>query len=376
MKTLFYSLLISLGLIFLYSAHLHAAESDDQVSKKEQIWSSQPFYYWFQKTSDKDNFTYIINNIESDSEHIKLMKYQDWYHIRFDLQHANNSITIKNNDKLILEIEVYYIESWESELVPDEILKKPFHTEDQEKPCMPCHRLKPVGADYAQKEVNKQICYPCHHQNYDNLKSRHKPATNEWRCLQCHRAEAFESELAKKPLKFTIEEPDAVAPLCYKCHKKFSTHIKSQDFIHGPIGMQGCNMCHDTHGSQYRKNLIKEDVKLCVECHEMQDMMELPNIHPAITKKGCTICHDPHGSHYPLQLKDAINPLCYSCHPKIYRQKNNHPVQRHPVYAKKNPFDPEYEFNCISCHNPHSSNYEKLLPEEETMMLCAKCHSL
>ena len=30
--------------------------------------------------------------------------------------------------------------------------------------------------------------------------------------------------------------------------------------------------------------------------------------------------------------------------------------------------------NCVSCHNPHSADHERLTHEEERQKLCQRCH--
>ncbi len=222
----------------------------------------------------------------------------------------------------------------------------------------------------------KQICYQCHFRKFDKYKYLHKPAAEEWRCLLCHDMEARETDSSPDaPVRFTIENPEEVASLCYKCHEILHEYIDSQEYIHGPIGMEGCTMCHSPHGSTQKKLLHDNATTLCVNCHEAQDMLELPVVHEVIKQKGCVACHNPHASPYPMQLREDITKLCYTCHIKIGKLKNNHPVQGHPSFIKEEPPSDDYIISCIKCHSPHASEYDKLLPAEEFMMVCIICHN-
>jgi predicted CXXCH cytochrome family protein len=106
----------------------------------------------------------------------------------------------------------------------------------------------------------------------------------------------------------------------------------------------------------------------------MQEIMATPNVHEPLVRKGCTACHDPHGSNFPYALETVVQELCLNCHPKIRRQKNNHPTTGHPVSGLKDPSNVDRPFSCTSCHNPHSSEFDLLLAEEDIMMLCIHCH--
>lgn len=94
----------------------------------------------------------------------------------------------------------------------------------------------------------------------------------------------------------------------------------------------------------------------CLECHE--DIIDKKYVH-ASAKEFCTYCHNGHDvpSQNPYQLVELPNDLCILCHYKNYGINNRlHPVHNHPVVGAKDPIYPDKPFNCISCHNPHSSN--------------------
>ena len=133
-------------------------------------------------------------------------------------------------------------------------------------------------------------------------------------------------------------------------------------------------MCHNPHGSKNKRLLQKEISTLCIECHRLQGIMDKPKVHAPLIKGGCTACHDPHGSNFKLFLSADIIGTCFSCHPGIREKGNNHPITGHPVSGPSDPSMEDSKFSCVSCHNPHSSEYNKLLPGAEPIMICMKCH--
>lgn len=365
-------------LILHHPARSFADEEGEEIGEDIPFfWSKDEDFRWYYKTEvDTDKFRFLLNGKIPEMNQISVKKYKEFLHVHFKLQHNDNTLQIFKADEPVLNIKLFYAPSYEAEAVPEEALPHYFHSQQNEAVCAPCHRMTPNKSDIKPANPKEQICYPCHLHMFDKLKSKHKPAAQLWLCLLCHKMEEKETdESPDTPLKYTIEEGNAVAPLCYKCHKKFNKYITSQEYIHGPLGMDGCNMCHDPHGSAQKRLLQKKATTLCVDCHEMQDLFEMPVVHPVLNKEGCIACHDQHGSNHSLQLKNSINELCFSCHPNISKLKNDHPVQGHPVSAPVDPTNKQRPFTCISCHNPHAAENKNLLPEQEMMLLCARCHT-
>lgn len=127
----------------------------------------------------------------------------------------------------------------------------------------------------------------------------------------------------------------------------------------------------------------------CTDCHSK--LKKIGRHEAAIF--GCTFCHTSHevSNGYKTKLKEPIPELCFQCHNSkkllddcfpVYGQKYcGHPVSGHPISAKQDLLYPEREFNCISCHNPHSSDMPKLFRyhyqgERSSYQgnLCVVCH--
>jgi len=115
--------------------------------------------------------------------------------------------------------------------------------------------------------------------------------------------------------------------------------------------------------------------KECLNCHTKQVARSV--VHAAAY--SCEDCHLPHGqtNGNPRRLIDLPNALCANCHDSVHAGTV---VQYHPTEGDADPLYPKKPFNCISCHNPHSSSmavmfrydYKAATPYRGT--LCSVCH--
>jgi predicted CXXCH cytochrome family protein len=284
-----------------------------------------------------------------------------------------------------------------------------------ENPCLDCHdkfrtRVKSVHAAMAlgcpschttvagkthpgQKEsiVLTQsmpgLCYNCHDESKFKGKAVHQPITGGL-CTGCH--DPHQSNYPKILLK-------DIPGLCYNCHKE--SKFKGGKG-HTNIGM--CNGCHAPHASNTNKILKSDQPEVCYNCHDKAKFTK-KYVHAIIPAGGCTSCHTPHISENPsLLLMNNIYDLCITCHvPQSKGQhitssviagskRKYHPIRgvtdpRFPGKPKKipdpnrpgkeievfDPANPGKEMTCISCHDPHSSDFRKLFP---TASVCKLCH--
>jgi predicted CXXCH cytochrome family protein len=156
-----------------------------------------------------------------------------------------------------------------------------------------------------------------------------------------------------------------------------------------------CTGCHNPHSSNSDKILNGDQPGLCYNCHDKAKFSK-KYVHAIIPAGGCTSCHIPHVSQYPALLSANIQELCLTCHVKKDGRhvvsipgKFIHPISgvidlsTTTIINVENPDKPKtYQFipdpknpgklmNCVSCHDPHSSDFRKLFP---TNKLCKKCH--
>lgn len=341
------------------------------------LWSTVPYLNWVKQTpAPLEQFSFFINGVQAGTKTVQAVKHKDSLHVRLPLAYEKQTtVEIRTHGEVVYRADIFYAPSYESNMVPDGSTYLPFHTADNEQPCQECHRLTITPSDLDPTQVKEQVCYSCHQHKFDGMKRLHKPAAVQWRCLECHQAEAQPNKSnPDQPLRFTVAGEGDIAQLCYRCHKKVEEQINDYPFLHGPIGMGGCNLCHNPHASNWPKILQNNLTTLCINCHEFKEEIKKPVIHQVIKTKGCTPCHHPHGGKYPLQLPGTINDTCTRCHPAILKQTNNHPVQNHPTLIKARPQDKKDKLTCVSCHAPHAAGASNLLLEDETIKLCNHCH--
>jgi predicted CXXCH cytochrome family protein len=136
--------------------------------------------------------------------------------------------------------------------------------------------------------------------------------------------------------------------------------------MHGPAAVGECTKCHDPHESA-EKSLIKGQVRdVCLKCHK--DFAEaLKNAavgHPPVKEGPCTSCHDPHGTPVASLIRKKMPDLCINCHVEIGKR----------VAAVKVPHKPLLQQgSCASCHAAHYSKARGLLPTDQ-MSVCLGCH--
>lgn len=211
---------------------------------------------------------------------------------------------------------------------------------------------------------SEENCLSCHSQFKDPAKAVH--AALGMGCETCHQSiEGMRHPEQKGGMKLS----DDVPGLCYGCHDESKFKGK---FIHLPVSSGLCTTCHNSHQSEFSKILIDSLPQLCYKCHESKTSKR--NVHSPMAKGQCTVCHRAHASNTTsLLMTRHLNDLCVSCHTKY--AKGPHAVRgltgNHPMWKKPDPSRPGKEMSCASCHDPHSSDFSKLMPQK---MLCRKCH--
>ncbi len=123
-------------------------------------------------------------------------------------------------------------------------------------------------------------------------------------------------------------------------------------------------------------------MQLCDECHfdKVEAYKKNKFVHGPVGVGLCLLCHDPHASSQPAQLLAPTNTLCAGCHDTVIK-KGDHVVrgvsgQGHPLAAPVDPSDPGKSLTCGSCHDPHGGQSQALFRRGLTsrMQLCGVCH--
>ena len=215
--------------------------------------------------------------------------------------------------------------------------------------------------------------------------------------------------LASLALALPIVAAEHPVPLekdvdCATCHED-KTKGKA---VHSAIAM-GCTTCHEvkTENDVTTVNLVAPKEELCFTCHEKsQDAVR----HLPYDQGQCVVCHDPHTSDNPKQLRQPVVQLCFSCHgtqqpgvtvtgdtgtvtlpgnqsisvqeygkaPKLGLDRSGtsgHPIMGHP-FSGPDPRSKGAQMTCLSCHQPHSSKIQFLMPPDvkNDLELCTRCH--
>ena len=237
-----------------------------------------------------------------------------------------------------------------------------FHLDENEKLCSKCHDMVPSETTVQNFMMITQSCLKCH-QELSKKRFVHGPITVGG-CSPCH-------DFGSLPARYELFSTGS--DLCYGCHEEKKKEF-AKDYVHGPIAAGSCTICHSPHGSNERYNLRLPEGQLCTSCHqEIKELMSLSTQHKPFRDGACTDCHDPHASDNPrFFLKGLGNDLCLSCHDNETMENHRHPVGVVPLFTFPGiKLNDSGELMCTSCHSPHATNTEKLLPKGG----CSACHS-
>jgi predicted CXXCH cytochrome family protein len=113
---------------------------------------------------------------------------------------------------------------------------------------------------------------------------------------------------------------------------------------HFPYQNKQCDNCHD---KSKEGGLIRPKNELCFVCHT--DFIKGSYVHGPVAAADCLACHEPHYSNFPKLLKLAPEKVCGRCH----REKRI-AAAMHDKFAAK-------QMLCIDCHDPHFGNAQFFL---------------
>jgi predicted CXXCH cytochrome family protein len=238
-------------------------------------------------------------------------------------------------------------------------LKYP-HAPAKEGDCASCH--KPRVKEHPLKGAKSfeltakgaALCSTCH-DAMGKKKYQHQPV-KEGDCTSCHKPHGANN-------RFLLEAGDDRTPLCISCHDAAPFKEK---FMHGPAAVGACNSCHAPHESD-EKALMKGPVRdVCLQCHADFNAILSSSafVHPPVAKGPCTACHNPHGSGVAMFLNKKMPDLCIGCHGAIGKKLATVKVPHKPVMEAG---------GCARCHSAHYSKATRLLSSDE-VSVCLSCH--
>ncbi|MBZ5527577.1 MAG: hypothetical protein LAN71_06730 [Acidobacteriia bacterium] len=196
----------------------------------------------------------------------------------------------------------------------------------------------PANADTAQ-------CVECH---AEKQQGKHVHTAISLGCTTCHNVET-------KNDSTTIRLTAPPEELCFTCHEK-----SKQATLHGPYEKGGCLLCHDAHASDNDKQLRAAGNQLCLECHRNRPISGKV----ALFKTA----HELSESEFQEIPKIDLDPTL----------KFGHPMGAHKVADAPNPLQPGEKMSCLTCHENHGAEREKLIRMAEyqgkQMDVCDACH--
>jgi predicted CXXCH cytochrome family protein len=114
-------------------------------------------------------------------------------------------------------------------------------------------------------------------------------------CFVCHQEQSR---------TYAISTDDAT--LCAKCHERRA----AARFVHGPVAVGSCTVCHDPHGETNPALLVKSGDELCFQCHAesevLKHLVQSADGASFLREKGCTSCHDPHQAERKFLIREKI----------------------------------------------------------------------
>ncbi len=332
-----------------------------------------------------------------DKEKILLIEKKTEEALKIELKKLEEEKKLKHTKAKAKEAKLVRLEDLPQKFKP---LKRNLHEPFKMGACELCHVSSGVKPGKIITKNIEELCYKCHKVRY-NKKIDHKPV-KEGRCTDCH--DPHQSN-AKNLLK-----GKDVNDLCLKCHsvgnkKKIKKTVNMKAYYKHKPAEKNCVECHEAHTSDYKK-LLKDDgrINLCLDCHSKLEnhvdmkkwINEVKYKHGAITdsKNRCLECHDPHATNHKGILKKQQVKMCLSCHNKnLKSDEDGGMLMNMEKHLKDNPVwhkpikDVVKEGGCAACHNPHGSNHFSILRKSYTTefyddfkakkdFICFKCHKI
>lgn len=235
------------------------------------------------------------------------------------------------------------------------------HQPVKEVMCITCHQATeepgkktrhPGNLTISLIQQGADLCYMCHGPK-DKKKTVHAPIM-AGDCISCHNPHQSQNKGILK---------EAVPKLCFGCHLE---GMFKQNVVHLPVASGDCSSCHDNHESDFPAMLIQEGNSLCFTCHPDKEEAikdKKKTVHYPVNE-SCTTCHSSHSSPNRAILTAAVPLLCANCHPNEVTQGEKS-ITRHTSATQGRA--------CLNCHESHVAEIPKLLPKAQ-MDLCLGCH--
>jgi predicted CXXCH cytochrome family protein len=226
-----------------------------------------------------------------------------------------------------------------------------------EKLCRKCHTETEVNSVHKNYPVKIKTCLSCHNPHGSNNKSlvrdvRHAPFRKD--CRECHKGGGG---LVRQEV-------------CLKCHEEIRGDLLTLHSHLTDNKGNSCINCHSPHAGDTKKLLKGKQRLVCRNCHEdtLRKHENTLFVHK-VTENDCNSCHAVHGANQMALLKGDGNKVCLPCHKS--QGQFSHPVGKEIIDPRNNQMT-----TCVSCHNPHGTNYKGQLKLSGQEDLCIQCHRM
>ena len=218
----------------------------------------------------------------------------------------------------------------------------------------------PHAFSLMQPKAVLEDCLTCHAKDLSKsniLRSEH--TLNGIACTSCHSVHHSATP------KFLLAKKQNET--CYGCHANIRAQFEMPSHHRINEGFMQCTDCHNPHGAFTATDGMGVHPTMverasgsnppCLKCH-VDKRGPFVFEHPGVRVDGCQTCHNPHGSMNAKLLKrPVVFTICLECHNGGGTGTRNQGVDIQT--ARHNLLDPKFQ-KCTTCHvRIHGSNSDQ-----------------
>jgi DmsE family decaheme c-type cytochrome len=218
----------------------------------------------------------------------------------------------------------------------------------------------PHAFSLMQPKAVMEDCLTCHAADMSKANiQRSEHTLNGVACTSCHSIHHSATP------KFLLAKKQNET--CYGCHANIRAQFEMPSHHRVNEGFMQCTDCHNPHGSfagttggiahpSMTQRAFDTDPP-CLKCH-VDKRGPFVYEHPSVRVEGCQSCHNPHGStNAKLLTRPVVFTLCLECHNGGGTGTRNQGVDIQT--ARHNLLNPKFQ-KCTTCHvKIHGSNADQ-----------------
>jgi DmsE family decaheme c-type cytochrome len=218
----------------------------------------------------------------------------------------------------------------------------------------------PNAFSLMQPKAVMEDCLTCHKADMSKANiQRSEHTLNGIACTSCHSIHHSSTP------KFLLAKKQNET--CYGCHANIRAQFEMPSHHRVNEGFMQCTDCHNPHGSfaalsgsGLHPTMVERAFDTdppCLKCH-VDKRGPFVYEHPSVRVEGCQSCHNPHGStNAKLLTRPVVFTLCLECHNGGGTGTRNMGVDIQT--ARHNLLDPKFQ-KCTTCHvKIHGSNADQ-----------------